>query len=356
MSRFRVGWYQVQKYGYDGLMVIGYAIIIFLTIHYLCVSYRLNTLSKPEYPFQKEFMIYGILDNERVEEIQGIVQGRNVNCSIVGKEVRIGKSNQREKASLFLSADAMVKDGIIDVNEWNAVPNSVVIGKDYVPFVRKENNGRILLNELEFKVYKYLDANEVSNNKIFFNWNNMSDDTKESILKSWMNNDGDQVNSDHIILQKESLFGGELKKMQSLAEIEVMSNQGTNEYIVKQIEWTKYSLIILGVFAMLSIIFICTLWVEKRKREYLIYKAFGFDMVRIICMIFTETGRLVLLSFGLAWFFELICFLFSGNLQGLRMPFLFSCLAVVFIHVLTLALPLFKVWLAKPTQSGIDSI
>lgn len=144
--------------------------------------------------------------------------------------------------------------------------------------------------------------------------------------------------------------------MQSLAEIEVMSNQGTNEYIVKQIEWTKYSLIILGVFAMLSIIFICTLWVEKRKREYLIYKAFGFDMVRIICMIFTETGRLVLLSFGLAWFFELICFLFSGNLQGLRMPFLFSCLAVVFIHVLTLALPLFKVWLAKPTQSGIDSI
>lgn len=305
------------------------------------------------------------------KDIKDLISDRKVNVKIcnflVWAEGEEGMSymdiiltnNEKEKYVL--------KEGRLPDNaEIKAGENVISVEDSYLSKLTQDNEGNrfITINGSRYKVVGIMGNNisPVFSASFVTFYECLSDDMKQKIL-----------NSSHLDLMVESDSEDVYPVCKQIkANILKRDPQAVVEgyevdYEEQQVEAAKLQLaqspvniyFLIYFFAIINCIIVSEFWIEQRKREIAIRKAFGMSNLQIISMLFREMLRISCFAAILCVFLQIIFSGLIGNIFNIHIEASFGNVIIMIAMIVTTSLavilvPVYKIINMSPSQAVIS--
>lgn len=339
------------------LMILSFTIMFFMITN---LSYwSLDSLGIREYPYTETFQINGILSEKTIDDLACFCEKQECNALLINNLCMVGESYNMFLCDLYINIHKMPSDYKIDRYTWNKDQNQVYLGRCFSG--NKRNNyltASINIQGMDYTVLGFLPQKDIDDKRIFLYWENMDSSHKENFLEN-------------ALLQNVYSYCIRIESFQEINTDTFFDYFKHDAILIKvtnaesgfhsfQSKIVKIISIILIAFLINSSALITHLWFDRRKKEYLILRTFGYDKKKLLILIVFELGKIIIFSLGLAWILEVIYIhvfvgIYFDMIKGLWTMIL-SLLGAMVIQVIILAVPCFQILNTCPTQSNMDTI
>lgn len=341
------------------LMVLCFSLAFFMICNISLWSLDDIGLGGTDYTFAETYMINGSPLGDFLDSAADFSKAHGYNCVIIDNYLTVGDSYKMFSCDLFLNgSDLPIKYGI-NLSEWDNINNAVYLGKDFRGVIREEKDlSMITIHGLDYSVLGFLPQKDLEDKRVFLLWSNMDSYHRNSYLSKLMS----QRNTDYYIRFEsnsdiDSAIISDFLGKDAVRIKKTNLNSGLYSFQKKMIRIIS---IILLVFLMIASAMITDLWMERRKRQYLICRVFGYNKGKLFLLIVKEIGLLSILAFFIGWVMEwtYVCIIVGMYLDWMKAfwTMMISFLASVVLQFLVMAIPVLKILHTYPTQGNIDSV
>ena len=299
------------------ILAFSMALAFFLILNVIDVVNKFNEKlehrSKIEYKLDKSYVVRNEKINNNMEFVNSVIEIASKFDGIVENNfmsaARLGQSNEGAvdyvyisvKEDLYLENYEKKVISIESTENEDGVYISEVL-RDYTEIV--DGKEQILINNTYYNVTDFLKDNSTDNEKkVVLFWKNISDEAKrqwifanismcvDGNIVRFMSNKEDSINSMESVLNefRDKGFDVESADVRYRREYDI-SLQDPNVELV--ISMTGFLLI----FAFISCFYVSDLLINKRKKELIIRKTFGFTLLDIIKVLFVDLLKIGLVA------------------------------------------------------------
>lgn len=303
--------------------------------------------------------------------IKDLISDRKVNVKICNFAVWPEGSEGMTYMDIVLTNNEkekyVLKEGRLpDDAEIKARENVISVGDSYLSNLTQDNEGNrfITINGSRYKVVGIMDNNispAFSANLVTF-YECLSDDMKQKILNSphldlMIESDSEdvypvckQIKANILKRDPQAVIEGykvDYKEQQAEAAKRQLAQSPVNIYFL------------IYFFAIINCIIVSEFWIEQRKREIAIRKAFGMSNLQIIGMLFREMLGISCFAAILCVFLQIIFSKLIGNVFNIYIGASFGdvLIMIAMIVVTSLAVilvPVYKIVNMSPSQAVIS--
>lgn len=262
------------------------------------------------------------------------------------------------KEKLYLETSENEIETVEEVDGQNGIYVSESI-KEYVE--KRDNKEYLLVNNEYYEVLGYLVNRTIeADNTIVLFWDNLSDMQKKQWIRAneFMKSEGLSIrymsNSKTASKNIESVlneflnmgFTYELFDATILEEETYMDDPNVTMVI--------YASYVLLIFAFISCLYVSALWVDKRKKELIIRKAFGCSIFDIISVLFLDLFKISVIAIFMAVSIQFAyrkliikeTFLLFASWKSIIM----IIAALISVIIISIIIPMIKVIVIKPAK------
>lgn len=368
-AKIKTWYYQIDQYihkEYDSvLLLMGLMMLCYLSMNLVRAQYVYKNASTPKYRFSMEYVMDGIWAGEMLDEVSAWFEGRGDNCSIRGLGGKAGNSLDGGEMVIYLSAEAIAQKEKLDLAQWNEKKNALLIEGQLKNMTYKKNGETcILINDMEFVVYDVINEMELLGRSCYVNWKNLDEEHRRMVLKSLEDRYIDGVESSQTIqVERLTRFEGEQEEFAERYQEHMhtrLNYEGPFDFARKYLA-IKLNAFYLGmlILGLSSLYYIVVLWIQRRKREFLIRRILGFGYFRLVGTAIREAGTVTLLAFGGALLAELVKIGY-GTLKSLLWhqlipALIYSLLITLAMEILLVGSQILFILRICPTQGNIES-
>ncbi len=351
---------------YDSLLLfVGMFLLFYLGMHLIKSQILLNNLNKPDYLYHKEFFLDGPWNKDMLDESSEMLKGSGTNCVIRGFMVSVGLTNDHREVRTYLSAEALAKKEKLDYGEWIKIPNSVLIaGRLLNRTYLREGKKWIIIDGKEFRVYDVIESDVMLAQSVYLNWENLQEDYKEWF--TWRLADKYETggwNGIPLLFEKLTKFNEEINDFQDYFEEFLTAYKNFDDYE----QWERQDLYkkmqkiysLMELFCLFVIFYLMEVWFTRRKREYLIRRMLGCNVLSLFKTAFISAVWVTGSAFFAAVIVMLLklCFHMAGNLEVLEvlLTIMGSFVITIGFEILTLGFHVLRLINIYPTQANIES-
>ncbi|AEE95840.1 ABC transporter permease [Mahella australiensis] len=303
--------------------------------------------------------------------IKDLISDRKVNVKICNFAVWPEGSKGMPYMDIILTNNEkekyVLKEGRLpDDAEIKARENVVLVGDSYLSKLTRDNKGNrfITINGSRYKVVGIMDNNispAFSANLVTF-YECLSDDMKQKILNSphldlMIESDSEdvypvceQIKADILKRDPQAVIEGykvDYKEQQAEAAKLQLAQSPVNIYFL------------IYFFAIINCIIVSEFWIEQRKREIAIRKAFGMSNLQIIGMLFREMLGISCFAAILCVFLQIIFSKLIGNIFNIYIGASFGDVITMIAMIVATSLavilvPVYKIINMSPSQAVIS--
>ena len=367
-AKIKILYHQIDQYirkEYDSLLLlVGMLLLFYLTMNLVRAQYIYQNASTPKYRFSTEYMMDGIWTGEMLDGVSAWFEGRGDNCSIRGLGGKAGNSLEVGEMVVYLSAEAVVKKEKLDLAEWIEKKNAIIIEGELKELTYK-NNGEtcIRINDEEFIVFGVMNEMDLLGRSSYINWKNLDEDHRRMVLDTLENMQVYGVGSQWIQMERLTKLEGEQEEFAERYKEYVHESWNyeglydyTRKYLAIKINVFYFGMLILG-WGSLS--FIVDLWIQRRKREFLIRRILGYGYFRLVGTAIKEAGTITLIAFGGALIAEFIKIGYAAVISLLWhqviLALLYAFLIAAAMEILLVGSQISAILRISPTQGNIES-
>ena len=323
------------------------------------------------YEFNKSYIVKNSDFEDNKELVDSVVEISSMFDGIVEQNFRVGAQLGEGTTEVLDYVYVSVKDKLYLENsrsEYIVLENMEDIKGVYISEVLKEYaevvNGKeqILINGIYFEVIDYLmDYSTDSERKVLIFWDNLSNEEK----KQWIYSN-QLSGTDGFILtfmsNKETAKESAESVMKTFREngfsIESAYSEYRDNYVMSMqdpnVQMVVSMTAILLIFAFVSCFYVSGLWINKRKKELVIRKAFGFDLLDIVKVLFGDLLKISCVAVVIAIVLQYVYRSFIIKepfwlVVSMKSIFLIA-ISVIYVVLISLIVPLIKVVLIKPAK------
>lgn len=344
---------------YDNvLLALSIALSVFMIMNAIqIISIGREQLNYSKYEFTSNYLVedreINVSDMEKIVEI---AKDKNISFYFDGVKFKVGELFEGMNVLIYLydNSDAA----------WNKDENSLIIGHSIHNFVSSsDGRSNVKLGELNYFIHSEKKNNLIEDDTILVNWGNLTQEYKDSIVQGINERDSTYVQL-YITIESDSRdvlegFSNELRNMEQLELTECNREDSTNYLQSFQDKMLLTVLGVLIVFNIICSITISSLWIYRRDKEYLICRAFGFNMIQLVLRILKEVFCIFLLAvvIGIASESLYLCmrgcsFIKTSYLKDQVIGLIITMPVILLLIVLY---PCIKISKSNLSQSSIDS-
>ena len=321
-------------------LTLGMALTFFLMLNSIniirSINYEREIKEKESYFYDEPYEI--IMPNEKVEEIDGTLcyssddfDGRffleeviaicsefdGNACLVTGMKTKDGLGHTIH-TYLCINEERVIS---LDNGKRDVIMSKTQVkGKAYVPEGMKSyiEDGRVRINGSIFDVAGVINDNSINMSEDI--WVIVSDDLDDEFKNVILSTEGDRIYSGYqgfwIRFQTNDSDGAEkfekiekklLEKGFIVRGLEKNSSNSEDEVDVSEYVFVLQSLnTILIVFAIVSCMYVISLWIDRRISELMIRKSFGGSTKVIICVIVKDLLKLSSISMIVAVLLQIV--------------------------------------------------
>ena len=355
------------------LLIISLALSFFLVLNGLQMYQRVEAVisqQKDEQYAHTYMMSYTAPDeyeeNEvenNIEEYIPYIECKSGNISVEGIGGTVGDGFDGYLLEILLTANESVKYKM-DWGEISNEPYTVVIDRDIEKEAVKKEDGLYITIEGEwYKVTGVFASSSGygSENHILLTYGGVGEKLKENIYKNF-SSIGVSYNiiykTDHEV-DDEDLFlleqwGNKWLDPELIIEEHVEDNT-VSDMLMSSVEGnTLIFLEMLVLIAVINCILVADLWIKRRKKEFVIRKAFGENNLQIMKHLVLELGKLAFISCIFVLVLETAYYGLMGESFLDWNKFIWNMLsmlaAVCIVVIVTLILPMYKIMKLEPAK------
>lgn len=344
---------------YDNvLLALSIALSVFMIMNAIqIISVGREYLNQSNDQFTSNYFVEADKINvSDVEEIVEKVKGTNRSCYFDGVKFKVGDLFEGMNVRIYLNSNSDPT--------WNKDENSLIIGHSIGNFASStDEQDTVKLGGLHYFIHSKKKNNLIEDDTIFINWENLTQKYKDRIVKE-MNERDSTYEQLYITIESDSsdVPEGFASELNNIAQLELTKCERTDTANYLQSFQNKMLLIVLGVLIVFNIICsitISSLWISRREKEYLICRAFGFNMIQLVLRIFKEIFCVFLMAMviGIAAESLYLCMRGSSFLETsyLQNQVIGLTVTMPIILLLIVLYPCIKVSKSNLSQSSIDS-
>lgn len=344
---------------YDNiLLALSIALSIFMIMNAIqIVSVGREHLNKSNYQYSCNYLISAEkIEVSDIEQITEKAKNTNISCYFDGVKFKIGETFEDMNALIYLNDNSDAA--------WSKDSNSVKIGHSIHNFIDSSDGKNVLeLGTVSYPIHAEKKNNLVEDDTILLSWSNLSKEYKDNIVKEI--NDRDST-YEQLYITLESNSGDMFEKFSSglnnMVQLDLSQCEKEDSINYLQAFQDKMLLAVLGVLIVFN--FICSvtissLWIYRREKEYLICRAFGFNIFQLVLRILKEILYVFLTAVIIGVASESL-YLYMRGCSFLEMSYLQNqvvglAVTMPIILLLIVVYPCIKISKSNLSQSSIDS-
>ena len=367
----------IRTYYDNVLMVLGFVLSFFLVINCIRLLGEMEMTSKGESAFPNEFTAKYTMNEEEtqkvdIEKLILMLQEYQVNILLENCYVARGDLLEYMPVSVCISTPLGMKfvleKGVLNLKEQGSIDGEILIGKSLKDYVWiKKNKEYITLGGQEFSVGGVLDYVGIDDESVYILWEQLNEEQKKDLITEI---EKYCLNFNNVNLQITMQSNTSLDTIyQELSEKISTDLYGQIQVAVEKEDRDVFDSarkkinvmlsVILLIFSVISCIVISDLWFSRRKKEFLIRKAFGYNMRQIAVVLIKEISRMSLVSLLISVPLQMIysyCKHYGTADMGTSIILILDLLiGVLAVDGIVMIRPYLKISKLNPSQSIIDS-
>ena len=367
----------LKTYYDNGLLILGFVLSFFLVINCVRLLGEMETVSNRKSGFPNEFTAEYTMNEEEIQKVDIeklilVLQEYPVNILLENCYVARGDLLEYMPVSVCISAplgmEFALEKGVLNLKEQSTIDGEILIGKSLKEYVRTKNSKEyITLGGQEFLVGGVLDYVGIDDESVYILWEQLNENQKKDFIIEIENYclNFNNVNLQITMQSNTSLdtIYQELSEKISTdlyAKIQVADEKEDRDVFDSARKKINVMLsVILLIFSVISCIVISDLWFSRRKKEFLIRKAFGYNMRQIAVVLIKEISKMSLVSLFISILLQMIysyCKHYGTADMRTSIIQIFSLLlGVLAVDGIVMIRPYLKISQLNPSQSIIDS-
>ncbi len=367
----------IRTYYDNVLMVLGFVLSFFLVINCIRLLGEMEMTSKGESAFPNEFTAKYTMNEEEtqkvdIEKLILMLQEYQVNILLENCYVARGDLLEYMPVSVCISTPLGMKfvleKGVLNLKEQGSIDGEILIGKSLKDYVWiKKNKEYITLGGQEFSVGGVLDYVGIDDESVYILWEQLNEEQKKDLITEI---EKYCLNFNNVNLQITMQSNTSLDTIyQELSEKISTDLYGQIQVAVEKEDRDVFDSarkkinvmlsVILLIFSVISCIVISDLWFSRRKKEFLIRKAFGYNMRQIAVVLIKEISRMslvsLLISVPLQMIYSYCKHYGTADMRTSIILILDLLIGVLAVDGIVMIRPYLKISKLNPSQSIIDS-
>lgn len=367
----------IRTYYDNVLMVLGFVLSFFLVINCIRLLGEMEMTSKGESAFPNEFTAKYTMNEEEtqkvdIEKLILMLQEYQVNILLENCYVARGELLEYMPVSVCISTPLGMKfvleKGVLNLKEQGSIDGEILIGKSLKDYVWiKKNKEYITLGGQEFSVGGVLDYVGIDDESVYILWEQLNEEQKKDLITEI---EKYCLNFNNVNLQITMQSNTSLDTIyQELSEKISTDLYGQIQVAVEKEDRDVFDSarkkinvmlsVILLIFSVISCIVISDLWFSRRKKEFLIRKAFGYNMRQIAVVLIKEISRMslvsLLISVPLQMIYSYCKHYGTADMRTSIILILDLLIGVLAVDGIVMIRPYLKISKLNPSQSIIDS-
>ena len=367
----------IRTYYDNVLMVLGFVLSFFLVINCIRLLGEMEMTSKGESAFPNEFTAKYTMNEEEtqkvdIEKLILMLQEYQVNILLENCYVARGGLLEYMPVSVCISTPLGMKfvleKGVLNLKEQGSIDGEILIGKSLKDYVWiKKNKEYITLGGQEFSVGGVLDYVGIDDESVYILWEQLNEEQKKDLITEI---EKYCLNFNNVNLQITMQSNTSLDTIyQELSEKISTDLYGQIQVAVEKEDRDVFDSarkkinvmlsVILLIFSVISCIVISDLWFSRRKKEFLIRKAFGYNMRQIAVVLIKEISRMslvsLLISVPLQMIYSYCKHYGTADMRTSIILILDLLIGVLAVDGIVMIRPYLKISKLNPSQSIIDS-
>ena len=367
----------IRTYYDNVLMVLGFVLSFFLVINCIRLLGEMEMTSKGESAFPNEFTAKYTMNEEEtqkvdIEKLILMLQEYQVNILLENCYVARGDLLEYIPVSVCISTPLGMKfvleKGVLNLKEQGSIDGEILIGKSLKDYVWiKKNKEYITLGGQEFSVGGVLDYVGIDDESVYILWEQLNEEQKKDLITEI---EKYCLNFNNVNLQITMQSNTSLDTIyQELSEKISTDLYGQIQVAVEKEDRDVFDSarkkinvmlsVILLIFSVISCIVISDLWFSRRKKEFLIRKAFGYNMRQIAVVLIKEISRMslvsLLISVPLQMIYSYCKHYGTADMRTSIILILDLLIGVLAVDGIVMIRPYLKISKLNPSQSIIDS-
>lgn len=367
----------IRTYYDNVLMVLGFVLSFFLVINCIRLLGEMEMTSKGESAFPNEFTAKYTMNEEEtqkvdIEKLILMLQEYQVNILLENCYVARGDLLEYMPVSVCISTPLGMKfvleKGVLNLKEQGSIDGEILIGKSLKDYVWiKKNKEYITLGGQEFSVGGVLDYVGIDDESVYILWEQLNEEQKKDLITEI---EKYCLNFNNVNLQITMQSNTSLDTIyQELSEKISTDLYGQIQVAVEKEDRDVFDSarkkinvmlsVILLIFSVISCIVISDLWFSRRKKEFLIKKAFGYNMRQIAVVLIKEISRMslvsLLISVPLQMIYSYCKHYGTADMRTSIILILDLLIGVLAVDGIVMIRPYLKISKLNPSQSIIDS-
>ncbi len=346
------------------LMILSLALSYFILVNASSVITTILDADDDKYINQKiEFSILyngpaiqyvdgGILfvDDLYKLDINALLNDLNIDKGIlyISTGMFIGNSNTQRECSIIMSQNEEAE------SPYKYTKNGIVIGKDISGYCTEKNNNKVLtIENHQYNVSHVLPSSSADDYdiRILINYDLLQPDEKkawtqglyETCIKYKPGICCTLIGIDDDINET---FEKLSEKLKSKYEVDILTDS-YEEYVTVENDYKKISLYLLVsmyIFCILNNFVVARLWINIRKKEMAVRKAYGYTRSNIATLLIKELGAITIISFIISIIAEcLYCAIneyscITLNLLGQQLVFVLAGISIIMFIIISSSL------------------
>ena len=368
----------IRMYYDNLLMIVGFVLSFFLVINCIRLLGEMEMTSKGESAFPNEFTAKYTMNEEEtqkvdIEKLILMLQEYQVNILLENCYVARGDLLEYMPVSVCISSSlgiefSLEKGKVLKLMGEDNIDGEILIGKSLEEYVQiKENKEYITLGGQEFLVGGVLNYVGIDDESVYILWEQLNENQKKNLIteiESYCSN-YNNVNL-QIAMQSDTSLDAIYQELSEkisanlYGQIQVADEKEDRDVFDSARKKINVMLsVILLVFSLISCIVISDLWFSRRKKEFLIRKAFGYNMRQIAVLLIKEIGRMSLVSLLVSIPMQMIysfCKHYGTTDMITSIIQIFALLiGVLAVDGIVMIRPYLKISKLNPSQNIIDS-
>ena len=368
----------IRTYYDDLLMMLGFVLTFFLVINCIRLFGEMEMVSKGERSFSNEYIAEYTMNEEEIQNIDiekliSLLQKYQVNVFLENCYVARGDLLEYMPVSVCISSSlgiefSLEKGKVLKLMGEDNIDGEILIGKSLEEYVQiKENKEYITLGGQEFLVGGVLNYVGIDDESVYILWEQLNENQKKNLIteiESYCLN-YNNVNL-QIAMQSDTSLDAIYQELSEkisanlYGQIQVADEKEDRDVFDSARKKINVMLsVILLVFSLISCIVISDLWFSRRKKEFLIRKAFGYNMRQIAVLLIKEIGRMSLVSLLVSIPMQMIysfCKHYGTTDMITSIIQIFALLiGVLAVDGIVMIRPYLKISKLNPSQNIIDS-
>ncbi len=368
----------IRMYYDNLLMIVGFVLSFFLVINCIRLLGEMEMVSRGESAFPNEFTAAYSMNEEELQEIDiktmiSLLQKYPVNSLLENCHVARGDLLEYMPIAICVSTPlgmefSLEKGTVLKLMGQGSIDGEILIGKSLKEYVEiKGNKEYITLGGQEFLVGGVLDYVGIDDESVYILWEQLSEEQKKNLITEIEKYclDFKHVNL-QITMQSNTSLDAIYQKLSEAVranlygQIQVAGEKEDRDVFDSARKKINAMLsAILLFFSVTSCIVISDLWFSRRKKEFLIRKAFGYDMSQITAVLIKEIGKLslisLLISIPLQMIYSYCKHYGTADMRTSIFQMVSLLIGVLVVDGIVMIRPYIKISKLNPSQSVIDS-